>query len=77
MKTCFIGHRKIFVGDIRKRIEDAILTEMFYDCTSFIMGAHGDFDGWALAACRYLRKKFNLDMDVEEAHYNRPPLYLT
>lgn len=65
MKTCFVGHRKIFVENIRERIQDAILTEMFYGCTSFIMGAHGDFDGWALAACRYLRCHFDLDMDVE------------
>lgn len=70
MKTCFVGHRKIFVENIRERIEDAMLVEMADGCTSFVMGTHGDFDGWALAACRHLRRKFNLDIDVEVAITN-------
>ena len=64
MKTCFIGHRKVFAKNIRERIEEAIKTEMENGCTTFLVGTHGDFDGWALAACRNLRKT-HPEIDIE------------
>ena len=73
MKTCFIGHREIIVDDIRERIEIAIMIAMANGCKSFIMGTHGDFDGWALAACRHLRKTFK-DIDIEVAITSRNAL---
>ena len=69
MKTCFIGHREIIVKDIRERIEVAVMLEMMNGCKTFIMGTHGDFDGWALAACRRLRKTYK-DMEIEVAITN-------
>ena len=64
MKTCFIGHRWLYVEDIFERIKIAVMLEMIKGCKSFIMGTHGDFDSWALAACRHLRKMYK-DMDIE------------
>lgn len=64
MKTCFIGHRNVFVNNIRERIEEAILVEMANGCRTFTMGTHGDFDSLALAACRHLRRTHK-EIDIE------------
>ena len=64
MKTAFIGHRQIFANDINERLLTAIEIEIKNGCKSFIMGTHGQFDMFALCACRRLRGKYK-DLDIE------------
>lgn len=64
MKTCLIGHKKLWAKDIEKRIETAIQTEIENGCTAFTMGTHGDFDHFALSACKRLRKIYK-ELNIE------------
>lgn len=54
-KVCFIGHRRIGFGDIRKKLKEVILQKIKDGCKFFTMGTHGDFDKLALSVCRELR----------------------
>ena len=54
-KVCFIGHRRIGFGDIRKKLKEVIMQKIKDGCKFFTMGTHGDFDKLALSVCRELR----------------------
>lgn len=64
MKTAFIGHRQVFAKNFCARLADAIRTEIRNGCTSFTMGTHGEFDNFALDACRNLRSIYP-EMEIE------------
>lgn len=63
-RTAFIGHRRIFAKDIDERLISAIKLEIENGFKSFTMGTHGQFDMYALRACRRLRKEYE-DLDIE------------
>ncbi len=64
MKTAFIGHRKIFASKLYERLIFAIQREIESGCTFFTMGTHGEFDSLALSACKQLRRKFDIEIEV-------------
>lgn len=64
MKTAFIGHRKIFAKDIDDRLMTAIQSEIESGCVAFTMGMHGDFDRFALSACKSLRQTHK-ELEIE------------
>jgi len=64
MKTAFIGHRRIFAEDIYERLICTIQSEIENGSTCFTMGTHGEFDSLALSACKELRKKFEIEIEV-------------
>ena len=64
MKTCFIGHRKVWAEDVNKKLDEAIKAEYDSGCRKFIVGTHGNFDHFALYACKRLRKTCN-NIDIE------------
>ena len=63
-KVCFIGHRRIGFGDIRKKLKEVILQKIKDGCKFFTMGTHGDFDKMALNVCRELRHIYK-DIKIE------------
>ena len=58
MNICFIGHRKIWGGDVRDRLKRVVEDEIRGGGEFFTMGTHGDFDRMALGVCREMREKF-------------------
>lgn len=63
-KTAFIGHSRIFAGNLPERLMSAITAEIQNGCLSFTMGTHGEFDKLALYVCRKLRETFS-DLQIE------------
>lgn len=64
-RTAFIGHRNIYVDDIKDRLYSEVKKQIIEnDCKIFIMGTHGDFDKLALRVCKELRKTYT-DIKIE------------
>ena len=63
MKVCFIGHRRIGFGDIRKKLREIVKKKIKDGCKYFTMGTHGKFDEMALSVCKELRKDY-LDIKI-------------
>ena len=57
-RVCFIGHRRIGFGDIRKKLKEVVLQKIKDGCKFFTMGTHGEFDEMALSVCKELRKDY-------------------
>lgn len=64
VKVGFVGHRKVLGKNVYEILQAEIERQIKHGCKNFVMGNHGEFDRWALAACRLLRNRY-ADIEIE------------